>query len=411
MPNKLQEVFNQWWVKRDPQQRKQFSMGACVAVIAIIGVSAYYMQGRNKPVVKDEKSVAVIQTGDKRLEDDLRSKWEKDVAESRRHDQRTDADIQKLKTILDDFKQHANAPVPSTDADAAGLDLPESRPTQLASASRGKSGPATAVAPGSANDPATWLAPASGAPMAPPTPEIQPEFVGDITSVDADKGSGRDGADVKKNSKKVYLPVGFMDAMLLTGLKAKTVDSASGDPEPMLLRVQAPAILPNEVRAMLEGCLIVANGYGSLASERIESRLVSLNCVDYEGHSVIEAPLKGILVDDDGVKGLAARPVTKMGANLARMAAAGALSGAGGAINSTATTTSVSSLGATQVIDPNKVGKAALGGGIKSAADELVKIYADLVKQSAPVLEAGAQKKVTAMLTEGAWLEIKDVEF
>ena len=178
----------------------------------------------------------------------------------------------------------------------------------------------------------------------------------------------------------------------------------------MLLRVQAPAILPNEVRAALEGCFVVAHGFGSLASERIESRVVSLSCVDFEGRSVIEAPLTGILVDQDGVKGLAGHPVTKMGANMARLLAAGLVEGAADAFEQTATITSISPLGQTQTIDPDQLGRAALGNGVGRASNEITKVYVELVRQSAPVLEMGPAKDVYVFLTQGVWLEVKDYE-
>ena len=210
----------------------------------------------------------------------------------------------------------------------------------------------------------------------------------------------------KRNARRFFLPTSFMPARLLTGLRAKTVESARNDPEPMLLRVQAPAILPNEVRAQLQGCLIVAHGYGSLASERIEARLVSLSCMDLDGKSVIETPLTGILVDSDGVKGLAGRPVSKMGANMARLLAAGLAQGAGASFQAAAQTTSISPLGQTTTIDPAQIARAGTGQGIANATQELTRIYADLVRQSSPVVEVGPSKEVTVVVTEGAWIDV-----
>ena len=36
------------------------------------------------------------------------------------------------------------------------------------------------------------------------------------------------------------------------------------------------------------------------------------------------------------------------------------------------------------------------------------KIYADLVRQSSPVIEVGPSKDVSILVTEGVWLVIKD---
>jgi len=121
------------------------------------------------------------------------------------------------------------------------------------------------------------------------------------------------------------------------------------------------------VRAELEGCFVIAHGFGSLASERVEARLVSLSCLDYEGRSVIEQEITGVVVDQDGVKGLAGRPVTKMGANLARLFVAGLVQGGAQAFQQSALTTSVSALGQTQTINGDQLATAAAGRGITNA--------------------------------------------
>jgi conjugal transfer pilus assembly protein TraB len=156
--------------------------------------------------------------------------------------------------------------------------------------------------------------------------------------------------------------------------------------------------------------LVVANGFGSLASERVEARLVSLSCMDYDNHIAIQADVKGIVVDKDGVKGLAAHPVSKAGANMARAAIAAAFQGAGNAIAQSTSTVSTSPLGTTQTLNTGEVGRAALGQGLAGGANEIAKVYLDLVRQSAPVLEVGPGKDVTVYITEGVWLELQDYE-
>jgi conjugal transfer pilus assembly protein TraB len=258
-------------------------------------------------------------------------------------------------------------------------------------------------------DPAVWQkTPGPGGEML----QAKVEFVGDIGTLAPPPGVKENTPTDKggKKNKKFYLPVSFMSAKLLTGLKAKTVDAAKGDPEPVLLRVQAPAVLPNEVRAQLEGCFVVAHGYGSLASEAYEARTVSLNCVDYSGRSVIEADITGYLADKDGSKGLSGLPVSKMGANLARLFLAGLVQGAGNAFQQSAVTTSVSPLGATQTVDSGQLERAGVGRGISQASGELTRVYVDLVRQSSPVIEVGPGKDVTVVITQGVWLEVTDYE-
>ncbi len=109
-----------------------------------------------------------------------------------------------------------------------------------------------------------------------------------------------------------------MRARLLTGIDALASRDATSNPEPIIARVQAPAVLPNDVKANLSGCFVVGNATGSLAKERVEIQLVSLSCVDFDEHSVVDQAVKGFFVDTDGKKGLSGKVVTRAGAALAR---------------------------------------------------------------------------------------------
>ena len=55
--------------------------------------------------------------------------------------------------------------------------------------------------------------------------------------------------------------------------------------------------------------LVIAEATGSLAKERAMVRLVSLSCLDQEGHAVIDQGVKGFVVDRDGKVGLGGRVV------------------------------------------------------------------------------------------------------
>lgn len=223
------------------------------------------------------------------------------------------------------------------------------------------------------------------------------------------------GGDQKKKARgpgkedplKVYLPPSILPAKLLTGLDASTTGGGKGNPEPVLLRVQAPAILPNAVRANLRGCFIVAEGAGRLDKERIDVRLLSLNCIDKGGHAVIATKIKGFVTDEDGKGGLSAHVVSKMGAASARAFLAGGIKGIGDAFSSSSMSQSVSPLGATQIVDTGALGRAALGGGVSKGIEPLLDLYVDLAKQAAPVLEKIPGANVTAIVTEGVDLDIQ----
>jgi len=395
----------------EPEKRQKLIKGAIVAGGLVLAVGLYYGSGQSeKKAPEPEVTPAVVQLGEARLQDDIRAQV------SRQHEEMTNQSKRQAEQIAEVSKK-------AEEAEKRALALESVIETLSAGGAMGL--PAGETAPSAPTDPAMWEAgvtipdqtqvgrpgvnPAAGGSVPPPPPE----FIGGIRKTARAEGVAEpagQGAQRGANRPKWYLPVGFMPAKVLTGLKAKTVSSARSDPEPMLLRVQAPAVLPNEIRVQLEGCLIVAHGYGSLASERVEARLVSISCLDHEGNLMIEQEITGILVDADGTKGLAGIPVSKMGANLARLAFGAAVEGAGAAFSQQAQTTTVSPLGATSVIEPGQIGRAGAGAGVETAANEYSRIIAELVRQQSPVIEMGAGKDVTVVLTEGVWLEVRDVK-
>lgn len=243
-------------------------------------------------------------------------------------------------------------------------------------------------------------------------PEPQREILGEIMVVSnphARAAKVTPEEDKKKEKKSVYLPPSFMEAVLLTGLDAETVESARGNPEPVLLRIKDLAVLPNQIKANLKGCFVIAHGFGKLSKERVELRLVTLSCLAKDGQAVIDQAVKGYVADEDGKNGLRGEVVSRMGSAVARAALAGFFGGAGDAFRTAARTTSVSPLGTTSTIEPENIGIAALGGGLSGASDQLEKLYLDLARQATPIIEVGATKTVTLVVTEGVDLVIKDV--
>ena len=237
-------------------------------------------------------------------------------------------------------------------------------------------------------------------------PAKERKKVGKITVVKNDTLAKDLGGQKRRT---VYLPPSFMEANLLTGFDAATSGSSKNSPEPLLLRIKTPAVLPNDVKAELSGCFVVAEAVGRLDKERADVRLVSLSCLSNEGRAVIDTPVKGFVTDSDSKVGLSGRVVSRMGAATVRAIVAGLFEGAGDAFKAAATTTSTSALGSTATIDSSQVGKSALGTGLSQGAQTMSDFYLDLVKQTTPVIEVGAAKKVTVIVSEGKELEIRDI--
>lgn len=250
--------------------------------------------------------------------------------------------------------------------------------------------------------------PVPSAPPAPPAPPVQKTVgaIGAAAATLAPTASEGSSASKKKN-RTIYLPPGFMKARLLTGVDALASRDATSNPEPLIARVQAPAVLPNDVKANLAGCFVIGNATGSLAKERVEVQLVSLSCVDFDERSVVDQPIKGFFVDTDGKKGLSGRVVTRAGATLARAFIAGTISGIGQSVENTFGDVSTSALGSVRTLDAGDAAKTGIAGGLSRSSDKLTDFYLDLARQAGPIVEVGAAKDVVVVIQEGVALEIK----
>ncbi len=237
--------------------------------------------------------------------------------------------------------------------------------------------------------------------------EEKVEMVGGIEYVSVKKDD-RVKKEGEKPLRTIYLPPSFMEATLLTGFSAATMQGAKTYEKPLLLRIRDLAVLPNEIKANLKGCFVIASAYGDLSDERAHARLVNLSCIDRRGNAVIDESIKGFIVDEDGKIGLAGDVVTKMGALLGRSIIAGFFGGIGDAFQASATTQSISALGTTQTIKSEDMLKAGIGGGLGQGFKELQNFYLEMARQTFPVVEVGAAKTVTVVIEEGVELKIRN---
>ena len=242
----------------------------------------------------------------------------------------------------------------------------------------------------------------------------KPRVIGDIghQGAPAVKGKGeqtsRTTTDRKsKEENVVYLPPSFVEADLISGFAAPTMEAAKSEPIRTFLRLRDLAILPNEVKQDLKGCFVIAEGYGNLADERAHLRLLRLSCIARDGASVIDEKVKGFVVDEDGKIGLRGRVVTKAGALLARSFIAGFLEGFGEAYSQSAYDLTTTAAGELRTLNPGEATRAGVGKGISTAARSISRFYLDMARQAFPVIEVGAGKRVVVVFDEGVELHIR----
>jgi len=210
-----------------------------------------------------------------------------------------------------------------------------------------------------------------------------------------------------QNKEKYFLPISFAKAQTLHGLRIVTSEGAMADPEQLLIRIQAPSILPNSIRSDLEGCFVMSSVTGHLAKRRVDPQLAYISCLNKDGQSVIEEEIQGYVVDADGNKGMSANIVSQMSDFIWRALASGTLGGIGEGISLAGVSNSITGGGQVQTFDPDRITQSALGKGLKSGSQAITEIFIDLAKQHAPVAEVGSSKQIYVVFQKGVWLNIK----
>lgn len=388
-----------FYSKLTPRQKRMLSLSVVGASIVIFGILFYYLADRRsrqgQPVVRKENKVVSMDTGM--------------LARKQLLDAKNEA--AKAKLALEEEKKRQGEE--------------KAKAAQLGETGAVKFNPAGPTAAGTVRQQPKMPKPAQNPfPTAPPPPNTQgptkspgaqsaavlsESEIGGISVVQNERKTDKTEDKKKEERRSVFLPISYMEATLLSGLDAPTSSDAKGNPVPVLIRVKTPAVLPNDVKANLRGCFVVADGKGNLGTERAELVLVSLSCLDRRGQAVVDQPLTGYVVDSDGKAGLRGHVVTKMGAMVTRSMIAGLFGGFGDALKNANTTSSLSALGSVSTIKPEDMAMAGLGSGLSNAFKDIQKFYLDLAHQTMPVIEIGAARPITLVVTKGTSLEIKKI--
>lgn len=385
-----------WWNDLSAENRLKYrKYGLIVGFLSLLLV-VYYASGQDKKEPVKEVKTTDLTLGSDLLEDDIRAKVDKDLkhvgetlAEMERRQRQYDSVLSALEMSQKDFQIKSDKAA----SDSAELINPLSDVEAPGNGSVSYPEPPTYVPSYEQGDSSLNSIP------------VEAKIVGGIGRAPGADFNSQPRAK-KKNS--IYMAPSHMPAILLTGINALTSELGDANPEPVLLRVQAPAVLPNSVKANLKGCFVVANATANLAQERVNLQLVSLSCMSLNGDAVIDQPIQGFVADSDGKRGLSGPVVSKMGAHVMRMVVAGLFEGAGNGISAGASTTATSALGTTQIIDSDSLIQSAGGQALKSGSQAIQKLFLDLAKQTVPVIEVGATKKLTVVIQKGVDLEIME---
>ena len=378
------------WVKLTPKKRRNLIVGALILVILAGSLIVYEMKGGRREV---KKEYVKRELG---LDSDILEKSA--YLEGRKRLQGLEKELEEIQRVIkniDEAKTKGGIvpnPKPASDNVFSAQQIPAE--TRRFPPPPKKQQPKPALGEKELPEPVETV-----------------QIIGEIGMTTNTKDiSKADTTEKKRAMSQVFLPPSFMEATLLSGLDAPTTTNAKGNPVPVLLRIKDLAFLPNRVRANLKGCFVIAEGHGNLADERAHLRLVTLSCLSKKGKAVIDAKIKGFVVDTDGRIGLRGRVVSKMGATIARAMLAGFFGGLGEAMEDQTQDVAISPLGETRSYDTSKVFEAGIGRGISRGAEELQKFYLDLARQTMPVIEVGATRKITVVVSEGTELKIRELK-
>lgn len=200
---------------------------------------------------------------------------------------------------------------------------------------------------------------------------------------------------------------GMFEGVLLTGIDAPTSSAAKQNPLPVLIRVKSDAYLPNQFQSPVKECFVVAAGYGVLSTERAEIRTEKISCVTEDGRT-IEKKLDGYVVGEDGKSGMRGRLVSKQGQLIARSLMAGFLEGFSNSMKPNIVQgldISPTNISKTQSPDLGSVGKAGIYSGVSEAAKTVAQFYLDMAKETFPVVEVDAGRRVTVVVLSGVDVE------
>ncbi len=411
----------------------QRTIGALLAVVVVVGGLSYWLDVRNKRIAgqRQERARAHVilrpgeETQDWRLKEGAR------VEELAQAVQKQDQALDALRTQLENkwkqqrleeeakAKEHGTRtprttpPVPS---------LSEILPPPSFKASSKPPTPAETLATRGAPEPKTGKEPADDTPRI-TVPPLQPSSPAAKSAAPpahaaTTPGPGRlrvitpraEAKGVQKDTQTVgWLPSGsFIHGALLSGVDAGT-GTGSSLPYPVLMRLNDPAILPNQSKMDLAECFVIGAAFGDLPSERVFIRTETLSCLRKSGGILtIDGDLKGHVIGEDGKLGLRGRVVAKEGTLIARSLLAGFLGGLGQAFRPRITQAPLL-LGGT---DLNKnqsftlppfgdTMEAAGVTGVGKSMDMLAHYYISQVQKIFPVIEIDAGRQVDVVVLKG----------
>jgi len=207
--------------------------------------------------------------------------------------------------------------------------------------------------------------------------------------------------------RMVRVPAGsFASCTLLTGIYAPT----TGEPLPVLLRVDELAIGPNKTRVPIRGAFLVGKAQGDANSHRAIVQLVALSLVLADG-SAIEVPVNGYIADQDGVQGARGSYVYRVGEIAGHASLAAGLEGLSETFRAINSTRIVNPLGGvTDQIKPESALKVVGVSSASKALSRLSEVFTKRLDEVVPAIHVVNGGRVTAVFLQSVTLDGFELE-
>lgn len=407
-------------MNKDVRKRWLMVGGGATAVVLAIAVT---MSGpATAPAPVNSASSSVLDTTPKGLSSnsDWRSqtgaelsRLREDLAQTSKNQEKLLGNLEMLNKELQELRKNPPAPAGGAGANAApgskvGLTLP-APPEPPKSLRPTVSAPAGATTPPAA-------VPATAAPTAPPKEAAEPKRTPARAFLPTSASSAESAQATRieamvQNTKKGFLPGGsFAAATMISGVEAFTGGTAQSQPQPIVLRVDQNAVLPNAANYQIKGCHVLASVWGDMSSERVFGRLATLTCVDTSNRLVLSEEVEGVLVDSDGKNGVRGELQDRQGAKLARSLLAGFAQGLSSAFGAAQSTVTQTALGATSTIVGGNTLKAGAYEGASTAANQLADFYLKQAEATMPVIAVDAGRKISVLFTKSKSLSFESTD-
>ncbi len=226
-------------------------------------------------------------------------------------------------------------------------------------------------------------------PTPPPTPPLAP---GRLLSIEVASSAGPGPA--------LTIPAGsFGEATLLTGVYAPV----TGDPLPVLVRLDAVLMGPNKSRVPVQQSLMLGKAVGDANTSRAVIQLSTFSLVKPDG-GTIEKPVNGYIVDADGIQGLQGEYIWNAKQLVGLSMLAGASTGVAGAFGQAQTTVLTGPGGATREVTRD-LGLYVGSAGASKAFENVGKIIEDRLKEFVPAIYvSNRERRVTVVFLQGVTL-------